>query len=120
MNSFEAFNRCRAATAKNSPMMVFDWDKAAEIIRDKKPETAKAGLRDDWEWTGGTIFENGDVVRDSYTFLASIWAVPELWVDGEIIPCYRLKDDTPGWDSDTKWPDSAISILKGETKNEVG
>ena len=39
-------------------VMVFDWHKAAEIIRDKKPSEAEAGLSQDWEWTGGVIYRD--------------------------------------------------------------
>lgn len=37
-------------------LMVFDWDKAARIIKERRPIRAGAGLRDDWENTGGVIF----------------------------------------------------------------
>jgi hypothetical protein len=93
-------------------LMVFDWDKAARIIKERKPETAEAGLRGDWEWTGGIIYEDGKPVTDDYTFLSSTWAVPELRVDDEVIECYRMESEVPGWDSETKWPDSALKILE--------
>lgn len=44
--------------------MVFDWDKAARLIQEKKPKWATAGLRGDWEYTGGTIYEDGKPVMD--------------------------------------------------------
>ena len=94
--------------------MVFDWDKAATIIKERKPKCASAGLRDDWEYTGDVIYENGYAVLDSYTYLASTWAVPELNVDGDIIPCYRMKHEVPDWNSDTKWPRSALAILRSK------
>ena len=112
MNTILAFAMGEATRDRES--MVFDWDKAAEIIRIKNPVKAYAGLRDDWEWTGGKIYENGRPVMDSYTFLASTWAVPELSIDDVEIPCYRMESETPGWGSDTKWPRSAIEILEGE------
>ena len=93
---------------------VFDWDKAARIIREKQPREASAGLRDDWEWTGGTIYEDGHPVRDDYTYLASNWAIPELTLDGETMECWTWEDETK-WDADTKWPKSALKILKGES-----
>lgn len=94
--------------------MVFDWDKAARLIRERKPEKAGAGLRSDWEHTGGDIFVNGEPVTDSYTYLASNWAAPEIDMDGEVVPCFVLVDDSPGWDEKTKWPASALAILRGE------
>ena len=95
--------------------MVFDWDKAAEIIRKRKPEWAVAGLQRDMEWTSGTIYEDGHPVTDDYTYLSSTWATPILQIkaDGVIeeIPCYRMKHEVPDWNSSTKWPASAMDIL---------
>ena len=92
---------------------VFDWDKAAKIIKERKPETASAGLAEDWFWTGGTIYENGKPVKNEYTFLASRWATPVLILDGEEIDCYQPKG-YHGWNEDTKWPESALKILEFE------
>ena len=112
MNTLLAFAIGEANRGREE--MVFDWDKAAEIIRATGANYAAAGLRDDWEYTGGTIFEDGKPCMDDYTFLASTWAKPELSVNGENIECYRMESETPGWDSDTKWPDSALAILQGK------
>lgn len=94
--------------------MVFDWNKAARLIRERKPECASAGLRDDWEWTGGIIYKDGEPVMDDYTYLSSTWAVPELNMDGDIVECFRMEYEAPGWNSDTKWPQSALNILNAE------
>lgn len=114
MNSISAIAMGMANRGKEQ--MVFDWEKAAQIIRERKPAFAAAGLRDDWEYTGGTIYKDGEPVLNDYTYLASTWAVPELNIDGEVIPCYRMKSETPGWDSSTKWPESALEILGGESE----
>lgn len=113
MDTIMAFALGRAALARGAKQRVFDWDKAARLIRERSPEVAGAGLGQDWEWTGGTIFSNGEPVTDSYTYLSSNWAVPELDLDGEIVECWKYEDETPGWNSDTKWPESALAILKG-------
>lgn len=97
--------------------MVFDWDLAARIIAKRRPTQARAGLRGDWEWTGGTIYENGKAVINSYTYLESNWATPELEMDGEVMPCYVMKSLTK-WDAETKWPKSALKILKEEMNHE--
>lgn len=97
---------------KNQEPMVFDWEKAAQIIKEWKPRYAAAGLRGDWEYTGGCIYDEGKPVENSYTYLASTWAVPELHIDDEVIPCYRMKSETPGWDADTKWPAIALAVLR--------
>ena len=91
--------------------MVFDWDKAARIIKEKEAVFAMAGLHGDWDWTGGIILKEGMPVFDKYTYLASIWATPELMVDGVIYECYRMESETPNWNADTKWPESAMKIL---------
>jgi len=106
-----AFTMGRANRGKE--LMVFDWEKAARIIKERGAKEASAGLRGDWNWTGGDIMKNGKPVprEDTYTYLASTWAVPELEIDGELIPCYKMQSKTPKWDSSTYWPDEAIKIL---------
>lgn len=99
--------------------MVFDWDKAARIIREKQPIEASAGLCDDWENTGGVIFRAGKPVKNVYTYLASTWAIPELvlvFEDGlqEKMDCYKMQSEAPKWEAGTKWPMSALAILVGE------
>jgi hypothetical protein len=96
-------------------LMIFDWNKAAELIVKHGMRDAAAGLRGDWEWTGGKIFENGKPVDgdDTYTYLASICAVPELDIEGVgVFECYRMKSEVPDWGSHTYWPESALEILK--------
>lgn len=94
-------------------LMVFDWDEAARRIKASGCSEAYAGLRGDWECTGDTIFINSKPYFKGYTFLASTWAVPELDIDGKIEPCYKMQSETPGWNSETKWPKSALKILNG-------
>lgn len=110
MDTMSAFAKAQAA--QGSKQRVFDWEKAARLIKERKPETASAGLGSDWEWTGGTIFADGKPVIDSYTFLSSNWATPELDMDGDVVDCWRWEDETPGWGSDTKWPTEALKILE--------
>ncbi len=94
--------------------MVFDWDRAARRIRETGATEASAGLASDWEWTGGYILRDGQPIHDDYTYLASTWATPELDLDGVTEDCYRMASETPGWGPDTKWPDSALTILNSE------
>lgn len=103
-------------------MMVFDWDKAAQIIKDENVIEASAGLIEDWEWTGGAIFENGNPVIDEYTYLASTWATPTLEIKVEngveSFPCYKMQSEVPDWNSGTKWPESALNILNSSQLEE--
>ena len=109
MNTLIAFAMGEANRGKEK--MVFDWNTAEMLIREKRPEIARAGLCGDWEYTGGTIYKGGKPVKDTYTYLASTWAVPELNMDREIVECYRMQHEVPQWDENTKWPYSALTIL---------
>lgn len=120
MDSMTAFVLGESARARGDQPRVFDWDEAARRIVAAKATHASAGLSGDWDWTGGEILADGKPVpaEDTYTYLASIWAIPELalgegdWSAGD--DCWRWKDETPGWDSDTYWPQSALDILNGD------
>lgn len=109
MDTIRAFMMGEANRGRE--LMVFDWEKAARLIAERKPSTASAGLSGDWEWTGGDIWRDGGPVIDDYTYLASTWATPEIDIDGEVIDCFRMQSATPGWGSDTKWPQSALEIV---------
>lgn len=113
MNTWTAFAMGEANRGKE--LMVFDWDRAARLIRERKPERASAGLRSDWEYTGGTIYKDEKPVMNDYTYLASTWAVPELDMDGDIVECFRMEHEVPGWNSKTKWPKSALDILNAKS-----
>ena len=118
MDTLSAFFKGEAS--RGNSMMVFDWHKAARIIKENKPCQAAAGLQSDWEWTGGPIFDSGEIVPkdDTYTYLESTWAIPELEIDGVIQDCYIMSDDSPGWNAGTYWPDSARAILNNTDEEE--
>ena len=97
---------------KTKDMMVFDWDKAARLIAERKPQSAMAGLRGDWKNTGGMIYEDGKLITDKYTYLASSWAIPELDMAEETVACFRFASQTPMWHAHTKWPKSAVEIYR--------
>ena len=99
MNTISAF--ARGMAHRDDRPKVFDWDKAARLIRERKPFEASAGLAGDWEWTGGIIWRDSKPVpaEKTYTYLGSVWATPELEMDGYVIDCWKWEDETPGWDS---------------------
>jgi len=111
MDSMSAF--AMGQLHRNDPAMVFDWDKAAKLIKQYNASEASAGLKGDWEWTGGTIFQNGKPLTSDYTFLESTWAIPQIEIDGMKKDCWKPKEGS-GWDSDTKWPESALAILNSK------
>jgi hypothetical protein len=113
MNMDTLMAMARGEASRGEPLKVFDWDKAARLIKERQPEVAGAGLQSDWEWTGGIIYNAGEINTEDYTYLASTWATPELSLDGEIVPCWKTQSDTPNWGSSTKWPPSAVEILNG-------
>lgn len=103
------------AEATGQMEKIFDWDKAAELIRTVKPTTAEAGLVEDFGCTGGIIYEDGEIVKDAYAHLSSIWATPGMYMDDVWYDCYVTEDRNPkGWDCDTMWPQSAVRIIQEE------
>lgn len=118
MDTLAAFAKGQANLGKE--LMVFDWDRAAEIIKERGATSAAAGLSQDWEWTGGEILKDGKPVPEdeTYVYVASTWATPELEIGGEIIDCYRMESETDGWDAKTYWPKSARSILRRKASNQ--
>lgn len=117
MDTISAF--AMGAANRGKELMVFDWEKAARIIKERDAKSASAGLAGDWEWTGGRILDDGEPIsrEQTYTYLASTWARPELEIDGETVECWRMESDSPGWGSDTFWPPEALLILS--TSKEV-
>jgi len=111
MDTLSAFIRGQAARGQEHK--VFDWDRAARLIRERGATNAAAGLNGDWEYTGGRILRDGKPISrdDTYTYLSSNWATPELEIDGEVVECYRMQSEVPDWDSGTYWPESALAIL---------
>lgn len=115
----EGFLGIQARLAKDKPVMVFDFDKAAQIIKDRLKEhpnlIADAGLQRDFNNTCGTIFENGKPQTDGGCYLASNWAIPTLilsW-DGEEmeeIECYVLLKDSR-FNANSDWDEESLEIL---------
>ena len=118
MRTEQAFRKGVENQGKES--MVFDWIKAAKLIKKASCQYAEAGLQSDWEWTGGTIFEDGKPMPkdDTYTYLASTWAIPEIEINGVKSDCFKMASELPGWDAKTYWPKEALEILNGGGKTD--
>ncbi len=121
MNTLKAVAMKYTAVKNQQPMMFFDWEKAALFIKKHKPIKALAGLKDDFEWTGNTIYQDGKPLlvdedgEQPYTFLGSCWAIPLLIIEDERgyqdeIECYTL-DPTRGYDTHSYWPPEALALL---------
>lgn len=111
MNSLDAF--AMGAANRDKESMVFDWIKAATIIKEQNIQNASAGLHADWEWTGADILRDGKPIpkEEPYTYLASTWAVPELNIGDNVIDCYKMQSEAPDWGPFTYWPEEALAIL---------
>ncbi len=112
MDTLSAF--AMGMATRGSPIKVFDWKRAAQLIRDRKPRVASAFLAGDRGCTGGEIYRDGSPVpkEKTYTYLASTWATPTLDMDGDEIACFTSEDS--GWGSGTYWPAEALAVLNGE------
>ena len=110
MDTLSAMALSAAAAARNERQRVFDWNRAAKILAERKPAEASAGLQQDMGWTGGVVWSDGKPHYDDYTYLWSNWATPILVIDDEEIECWCYVDER-GWNADTKWPDSALEVL---------
>lgn len=119
MDSVGAFFMGEAARRSGAKQMVFDWHKAARLIKESRAKQIAAGLRSDWEYTGAEICdEKGPLLGEEYgrPFLASCWATPEIELDGVRSACFVYdgpESNPDGWDEDTYWPESALKILRG-------
>lgn len=111
MDTMQAFSN--GEKSRDRELMVFDWDKAATIIKDRGVTDAVAGLSGDFEGTGGDILSDGIIVDadKTYTYLSSTWANPQLLIDGEYIDCYKIQSETDKWGGDTYWPESSVEIF---------
>jgi hypothetical protein len=117
VSTLEAFARGEQARAAGRPLKVFDWRKAAELLRGH--EYAQAGLVEDWFWTGGTILQNGVPQTDPNCYLASNWATPVLIIGhDEPIECWVIvgtdaAKNELGYDfkAQTVWPKCALDIF---------
>lgn len=107
--------RGQANRAAGVSLKMFDFEKAAEIIKDrfsKHPDlVAEAGLQGDWAYTGGEIFENGKPTNESYTYLASNWAPPTLILSWDGREQEELECSKEGDNSGAKWDEKSLQIL---------
>jgi hypothetical protein len=105
----------KGAANKGKEKRVFDWVAAAKIIKEKNPEIAEAGLQGDFEYTSGTIYEDGKVIRSESCYLSSNWATPILVInEDEVYECFIMEEQTE-YNQNTMWPEEALAIIESET-----
>lgn len=121
LNFAEGFTSSRGKN--RNQQKVFDWDKAAELIKKYYKEDSnivvEAGLDGDWDYTGGIIFEESKPTTEHYTYLSSNWAIPILWIkfsnsnkEDEEIPCWITGNTR--FNSESKWDEQSLKILQDE------
>lgn len=98
------------------PARFFDWDRAAQLIVEKKSDEAFAGLAEDYNFTSGEILVDGKPIKDGGCYLASTWATPTLYLEDESIACHILEAEAKerwgeGWGPSSTWPPSALAVL---------
>lgn len=89
---------------------VFDWDKAAKLIKEHNALNASAGLQEDWEWHSDAIYIDGKPKFNCSIHLSSTWATPALCINGIFFDCYIIENQTK-YNCDTVWPESSLNIL---------
>lgn len=91
---------------------IFDWDKAVEIIRDRKIINCSAGLLEDWGNTADNIFKDGKPLLDTWAYLGSYWATPGIeWEErGEtiMVKCFK---ETESSTFEKPWPQRCLDSL---------
>ena len=117
----EGFTSTRGVDAakKGEVQKVFNWDKAANIIKIKYKKYSKlfaeAGLQRDWEHTAGIIFNNGKPTNKNYTYLSSNWAITTLILSynnkEKEIECWLEEDRDNRFHRDSKWDKISLDIL---------
>jgi len=74
-------------------MKYLDWKRAAEIAKQNPDALIVAGLREDWEYTHGGIFNAGTYGCDWMLQSYSTWATPVIVINGEEeIECYTEEE----------------------------
>lgn len=101
---------------KDDEVKVFDWVKAAQLIKDRNPEKVEAGLYEYWILSG-YIYDHGKIQDGGIACFASNWGTPVLHFGNEeedFIECWKYQHEVPEWNDKTIWPEEALAILKGE------
>lgn len=99
---------------------VFDWDRAAALIKATGAQTALAGIDKDWLSSSDSIFDDGRARVDS---ACQAWTEnpnmsPCLELDGKRMPCFKemwVSDITVA-DRRAIWPGRSAEILPAPAK----
>lgn len=90
------------------PYKTFDWAKAAKIIKETGVAIAYGGLKEDWKYTGGRIFDDGKPTKKTTQYMGSQWATPVLRIKDQVIDCYVEVTDKKQ-NLNTWWPPEILA-----------
>lgn len=91
--------------------MAFDWEKAAKLIKKRKPFVAFAMLEDSWDKSKRKIYQGGFPVYEDGT-VHSAKLKPMIIMDNDQpVPCFKMEYETNGMQV---WPQKALQILEEE------
>ena len=72
---------------------LLDWERLKKICEEHPNSTIEAGLMEDWDYTSGTVFEDGKRIEPDYIYALSRWATPICLIDyKEEIECWVYVD----------------------------
>lgn len=91
-----------------SDVYVFDWNKAACLIRQASPSLASVVV----DGHIGVIYRNKKIVRPSLCSTISM-SRPTLFMNGSFIDCCMPINETI-FDGYDMWPPSSLMILRGD------
>lgn len=107
-NYLDLVTMCNENLLQGQKIMVFDWEKAADLITKYNIMNAEAFIRNDEITTCGKIIDNGRLVADHDAILESYQDKPTLrnMDNGDEWECFQYKYTT-------NWTAQAILRLTG-------
>lgn len=103
----------KGMVSRGNRVKVFDWDKAIDILLEKDPILAYAGLKEDMGWTCGVIWRDGKPNIPSGSYLSSTWATPIIEMDDISVECWSWEDECE-YNSGSTWTPELIEKLKAQ------
>jgi hypothetical protein len=117
MDTYECIQQCSAAILEGNRPRVLDWEKVARYIIEIGGNcVVYAGIQEDWDNTGGIIYDHGEVVHNE-AYTTSIWGTPTIvvYIEGRN---KRIDADSIFYKEANEhihdWTAESIAILEGK------
>ena len=83
MDTMEAYNRCLDAVSKGNKLKCLNLEKLHEYVEKQEKEIQRitAGIDEDWEYTGDTIYKDDEWIDDNMSWTRSLWGTPIAYID---------------------------------------